>query len=402
MWRPSDRIDTNTAGTGRNMLRIAYYCQHVLGIGHFHRSLEICRELGRSHRVSLILGGPEIDFDGEHLEVCRLPGLQMDSSFRNLRPSDPTASLEETRALRKDNLFSLFRSRRPDIFIVELYPFGRKAFRFELDPVLSALREGELAPCRCYVSLRDILVERPDDREKFESRIITTLNSFFDGLLIHSDPQVVALDETFGRMQDIRVPVAYTGFITPRNQPGNRAAVRKRERIGADEKLIVVSIGGGNVGWELLSQTAAAFRLLPRQGRYRLQMFTGPYFPEDRYQELQALPGDRMRVERFSSSFPDWLAAAHLPLSMAGYNTTMNLIQAGIPALAYTFDQNREQRMRLEKIERFAAIRTLSQQDLEPKTLAGLMAEWVTFPRYRTTLRLDGAEETARLIAAGL
>jgi predicted glycosyltransferase len=30
-------------------MKIACYCQHVLGIGHFHRSLEICKALAVHH-----------------------------------------------------------------------------------------------------------------------------------------------------------------------------------------------------------------------------------------------------------------------------------------------------------------------------------------------------------------
>ena len=44
--------------------------------------------------------------------------------------------------------------------MLELYPFGRKAFRFELDPVLEGIRDRSLGPCRVVCSLRDVLVEK--------------------------------------------------------------------------------------------------------------------------------------------------------------------------------------------------------------------------------------------------
>lgn len=382
-------------------MRIAYYCQHVLGIGHFHRSLEICRQLSEKHRVTLILGGPDIQFDDTGLQVCRLPGLQMDSSFKNLRPSDPTAPLAETKRHRKDKIFAFFQREQPDVFLVELYPFGRKAFRFELDPILAALSDGTLKPCKCYVSLRDILVERPDDQEKFEQRIITTLNRYFDGLLIHSDKNVITLEETFGRASDIKIPTAYTGYITPQTGSHKRAEIRENEEIPADNKLIVASIGGGNVGWELLFQAVAAFKQLKDSDRYRMQIFTGPYFPEDEYLKLQSQLTTGISLERFSDSFPGWLEAADLSLSMAGYNTTMNILQAGVPALVYPFGQNREQKMRIKKIEGLAAIRMLADNDLDPQKLADIILEWSAVSRYSPSIRLDGAEESARLVAKG-
>lgn len=382
-------------------MKIAYYCQHVLGIGHFHRSLEICRKLSRNNQVTFILGGPDIEFDDTGLVVYQLPGLQMDSSFRNLHPCDAVASLEETKTLRRDRLFAFFQDQQPDVFIVELYPFGRKAFRFELDPVLSALRDGTLSPCKCYVSLRDILVERPDDKEKFEQRIITTLNRFFDGLLIHSDENIITLEETFDRVKDINIPTAYTGFITRQSGLHDRAAIRKQLQIAKDQTLIVVSIGGGNVGGELLFSSVEAFSRLSGDKQYRMQIFSGPYFPEVEYRKLQSQLTAGITLERFSDSFPAWLEAADLSISMAGYNTSMNILQAGVPALVYPFTQNREQRFRIEKIEKFAAVRTLAKKDLDPDQLADTIKEWSTVSRYSTAIRLDGAEESTRLVERG-
>ena len=141
-------------------MRISCYCQHVLGIGHLHRSLEICKVISTEHDVTLILGGPEASIDTEGMEVQHLPGLKMDHNFQNLIPCTAGRQLEDVKRERKELLIDHFVHYQPDIFITELYPFGRKAFRFELEPVLSSIREGSLPPCRCYCSVRDILVEK--------------------------------------------------------------------------------------------------------------------------------------------------------------------------------------------------------------------------------------------------
>ena len=38
-------------------MKVSFYCQHVLGIGHFHRSLELCKALAARHRIT----GPYCD-----------------------------------------------------------------------------------------------------------------------------------------------------------------------------------------------------------------------------------------------------------------------------------------------------------------------------------------------------
>ncbi len=380
-------------------MKIAYYCQHVLGIGHYHRSLEICRALAKHHQVTLIVGGPEVRLESDAIGVYRLPGLQMDATFHNLAPTDSSTTLEEVREQRKQMLATFFARQSPEMFVVELYPFGRKSFRFELDPVLAAIRAGTLPPCRCYVSLRDILVERPTDREKFEERAIATLNRYFDGLLIHADPEIITLDETFGRVADIEIPRAYTGFVTS-PPPGRSERSRWRKRLGLDEddRLVVVSIGGGNVGGELLSACCEAQRQLEGAARCHMQIFTGPYFAADAFAQLEHRLPPRTTLSRFSHTFPAWLQAADLSISMAGYNTCMNIVQAGVPALVLPFAENREQLLRARRLAKKAPISILSPTALAPQPLSAAIWEHCHKPRHENTINLDGAQASRRIL----
>lgn len=372
-------------------MRIACYCQHVLGIGHLHRSLEICRELAKHHEVRLIVGGPSAESHTGTISLIQLPGLQMNADFQNLTPCDPHQSLEEVKQQRRDLLFSFFSDFRPEVFLVELYPFGRKAFRFELDPVLSAIRSGELEPCKSFVSLRDILVERPNDRDRFEERAVTTLNRYFDGLLIHADDTIITLDETFSRYRDIAIPLHYTGFVTPQTTALSRTEKRRQLGLGHEDRLVVVSVGGGNVGEELLAATITAFRILTTDQNCRMQLFTGPYCPPETAAKLQEDLPPGCALARFTNHFPDWLMAADLSVSMAGYNTCMNIIQAGVPALVYPFAQNREQTFRAQRLARKADIGLVTKGDLTPLNLANHMEAMLGHNRYRTGINLNGA-----------
>lgn len=185
-------------------MKIIFYCQHVLGIGHFFRSLEICRALDQ-HDVILVTGGPRPDVAlAEHIrEVC-LPGLMMNPDFSELFTTEKTSSTEKVKSDRKKILLELLEFENPDMFIVELYPFGRKAFRFELDPALEHVRMKNRNRCRSVCSLRDILVEK-NDPEKYEKRVIKILNRSFDALLVHSDPELFPLDESFSRIHEIQI-----------------------------------------------------------------------------------------------------------------------------------------------------------------------------------------------------
>jgi len=384
-------------------MRISYYCQHVLGIGHLHRSLEICRTMAEEHEVTLILGGPEAHIDTTGISLLHLPGLQMDHNFQNLIPCTEGLRLKDVKNERKELLISHFTQSQPDIFITELYPFGRKAFRFELEPVLASIQNGSLPPSRCYCSVRDILVEKQQGKEKFEQRVIDTLNNYFSGVLIHSDPSIITLDKTFGRITDITIPMSYTGFVAephPSSPPIHR--IRDKLGITADTQLIVTSIGGGNIGGELLQAVLKAFNFFPDHTKFHLQLFCGPYSDHTLYKKLLAQSSKNISVGIFSNIFPQWLEAADLSISMGGYNSCMNVLTAGIPALIYPFKQNREQEMRVLALEKVSNIRLITEDDLSPEILKEKIRSTLRLPQTQTEINLNGARQTVQQLKSWL
>lgn len=345
--------------------------------------------------MTMIVGGPDIEVGNEPFEFLKLPGLQMDDKFSGLESCDPALGLEEVKQMRIETLLWFFNSTEPDCLILELYPFGRKAFRFELNPLLEAARaKSTLVLC----SLRDILVEKKTDRSMWEDRVVATLNDFFDGLLVHADPRVVTLDNTFEPIEQLEVPIHYTGFISPRPRLEARSKIRTELGLGSDDKLIVASIGSGSVGSQLLEAVAAAANCGHTPTNFHFHLFTGPYCPTEVIDRLHAAAGQNLVVEQFTDHFVDWLAAADLSVSMAGYNTSMNSLAAGVPALMLPFDQNREQRLRVERLITDHPIKILDQMDLAPERLAELIVLQSQRRRYKTGLDLDGARRTVSII----
>jgi len=380
-------------------MKVFYYCQHVLGIGHLQRSLTVCQAIAQENETTLILGGPATAFPPPaDIRVLQLPGLKMDNNFQNLQPCEEQDSLEVVKKTRSDLLFSCFQQEQPDVFITELYPFGRKAFGFELDPLLAGIKDGKLKRCLCLSSVRDILVEKQTDLEKFEKRVVHILNSYFDGILVHSDSQVIKLNETFSRMNEIVPPLHYTGFVTSEKCGGLSGSIREHIGITPQDTLIVVSIGGGNVGSELLLASIEAARLLHTEDSFYFQIFCGPFCDPVIYNSLKKIETKHIRVNRFSNRFQLWLSAADLSISMAGYNTCMNLLSSGVPSIVYPFQQNREQRLRAERLASIAPIMVLKNQPTA-ETLAEKIRIQLRLARKPVIVRADGAAESARQIS---
>jgi predicted glycosyltransferase len=380
-------------------MKIIYYCQHVLGIGHFFRSLEICKAFA-GHEVILITGGSRVPVQlPSHVREMHLPELMMNQEFSLLYSPEEGKSVPQVMQERRQLLFHLFATEAPDLFIVELYPFGRKAFRFEIDPILEGIHCGDLPPSRVVCSLRDILVEKKDPIA-YEARVIDILNRYFDALLIHADPRVLTLDETFSRLKDITVPMVYTGFVTP--IPAPDAGRRLRQQLGIDQKeiLIVASAGGGNVGKILLEAVVEAFEFMNIDQPIHLHLFTGPFLDEDAFERLQRIRDTRLRIFRFTSDFSSYLSGADLSVSMAGYNTCMNIAAAKVPALVWPFPQNREQGLRALRLAQFGVLQVLSEEDLHPRRLSAIMQQAISL-RSRSTADIDlsGAASTARWLS---
>jgi predicted glycosyltransferase len=377
-------------------MKIIFYCQHILGVGHLFRSLEICKAL-KGHRVLLISGGPHIETNiPKHVRVVRLPELQMDTHFKGLFNSQMPISLDRIKEQRQKKLFSLFEKEKPDIFLVELYPFGRKAFRFELDPLLAAIRSQRLSPCGVVCSVRDVLVEK-EDRQRHEGRAVDTLNRFFDAVVVHSDSNLIKLEETFSLHAEIGIPLFYTGYIAQKPPANARQQIRSRLKIMDKDSLIVASAGGGSVGKAVLESAIHAFKKFSRDSSARLMVYTGPYIAEKDFAYLKSLASQRIKVEKFSSDFLAFMAAADLSISMGGYNTSMDILACGVPALVWPFGHNREQRLRAQRLADRGALKILNDEHLKPDCLADILAQTLSEPHPgKLDIDLDGAPHTAR------
>jgi predicted glycosyltransferase len=381
-------------------VKIVLYCQYVWGMGHLFRSLELARALS-GHRVVLVAGGQEVAVDlPGHVEAVRLPALFMDEQFTTLIPGVAGGAVADLQRQRREALAAVFERERPEVFIVELYPFGRTAFGFELEPLLTAIRANVYGRVRTVCSLRDVLVEKRDPRA-YEARVVAALNRWFDLLLIHSDERLLPLEETFGRTGEIRVPMRYTGFVAARPEPGKGPALRRELGLAPGQKLVVASSGGGRAGHRLLKSVLAACRQLQGRLSLRLALFTGPFMPEPEFDDLQAMAGEGLVVRRFTPRFLDYLSAADLSISLAGYNTCMNLLATGVPALVLPYTRQREQPLRVERLRPHLPLTVLGEEDLEPERLVKLIENGLERKPLASPppVNLDGAARTARCLS---
>lgn len=386
---------------------VAHYCQHVLGMGHLFRSLEIARALAPDE-VAFITGGRPVDARlPDNVTEHRLPPLMMDEHFTRLlaEGGEDESVVEEVKAIRALRLPELLGAIRPDVLLVELFPFGRDSFAFELLPALEKARAGEYGPVTTACSVRDILVEKPD-QAKYERKALDRLNPYFDAVLVHGDPALVDFSETFSRTADMACALEHTGYVAPEPDPQLTARLRREmdQLLPGPGPLVVASAGGGQVGGELLLAAVRASIALAPERPHRLAVFTGPFAGAGSRARLSvaARGTGHIRVAPFADHFPELLAGADLSVSMAGYNTTMNLLAGNTFGLVLPFDQNREQALRAGRLAGRGALEVLDPVDLDPARLAERLDRALDRSAERTSaahgVNLDGARTSARLL----
>jgi predicted glycosyltransferase len=377
---------------------VLFYCQHSLGLGHLVRSFALAGALAERFRVVLLNGGrlPRGLPVPPGVEVESLPPLGMDLDG-TLVSRDGRRSPERALELRRERMLALQAQLRPDVVFVELFPFGRKKFATELVPLLEAAREdGALTVC----SLRDILVGSRRDQAKFDERASVTANRLFDAILVHSDPQFARLEESFRPATPLRVPVHYTGFVVPGR---DKARALAPTPAAPRRPRVVVSAGGGAYGGALLRAAAEAYRLELAGAGVDMRIVAGPFLSDAEWHALREAarrqPG--LDVRRSVPDLPAELRSAAASVSQCGYNTTLDLLRTGVPALVVPFadgDED-EQTRRAERLERLGAVRVLPADRADGTALAAAIKELLAFRPAPVALDLDGARNTALAVS---
>ena len=370
------------------MMRAFIYVQHLLGIGHLVRANRIATALlDDGFEVAMATGGlPIAGFPGPGVLNIALPpvraGIAGFSALEDAEGRPVDAAFEERR---RDRLIAALLEFKPDVVIVEAFPFGRRAMRFELLPFLEAAHAMQKRPL-VACSIRDILQKSSKPGRAEETA--TFVETYFDVVLVHGDPKFAAFGETFALADRVAHKIIYTGLVAGPVPPP------PSERFD-----IVVSAGGGAVGQQFISAAAGMADILG--GQYSCCLITGPNFSSDAVMSLRQIAGPRASIFTFRKDFPSLLSTAKLSVSQAGYNTLMDVLRAGCRSLLvpYAQDGENEQTSRALRLAALGLASVLSEAAVNASTLTeaalAALARPLPLPH---ALDLEGARHTVEIL----
>ena len=369
---------------------VLIHVQHLFGIGHMTRAATLARAMvGAGMDVIVAVGGypvPGLDFGGARLEQLP-PAKAADSTFSTLLDEDGKPIDDAWRARRKDRLLSLVRREKPSAVVLELFPFGRRQLRFELLPMLEETRDTLIVS-----SVRDILVKKKRPERYLEMAALA--ETWFQMILVHSDPRVVRFDDTFPLADRLQDRLFYTGFIVDRDRPATED--------GHGE--VIVSAGGGAGGRTLL-RVAMEARALSSLSSRPWRLLVGHALGEADFKDLLGRAGGGIIVERARPDFPGLLGNCTVSISQAGYNTVMDLLNARARPVLVPFaeEEESEQSLRAESLRRRGLARVVDSENLTAESLAAAVDSALDLdPPPQGSVDMDGANVAARLIGERL
>ena len=369
--------------------RVLFYVQHLLGIGHLKRAEILAEAMAAvGLDVTVAYGGHPIEeVRFRNVKVAQLPPATIaNENFTELLGENGLPVDDTWRSARRAALLDLHTTVDPDVVLLELFPFGRRQFAFELIPLLDAVHAAENRT-QVACSVRDVLVaSRKPGREE---EAVARARRYFDAVFVHGDPALIPFASTFTAAGEIADLIQHTGYVA--------AAGATDSTEGKDE--VLVSAGGGAVGAPLLLAAFDARPLTPL-ARHTWRFLTGPNFPDDDFERLSARADANTIVERFRSDFSARLRTSALSISQAGYNTTMDILQSGARAVVvpYQTKGETEQRLRAELLAEKGLLTVVPESKLSPSRLAKGVADELRRPAETLTVDFSGAETTARLI----
>lgn len=371
-------------------MKVLIVVTHLLGTGHLARALVLGRAFAQQgHDVMIASGGmPAPHLSTKGIKFVQLPPLRSDGvNFQRLLNQNGEPVSDKELSDRTRQLLACLDNFEPDALLTELFPFGRRILAHEFLELLIASQKKTPKPV-VFSSIRDILA--PPSKQSKVDKTQQMIDQYYNAVLVHSDPALVSLDASWPTSPALQEKLRYTGFVAPPPVKPNLAVDGKRD--------ILVTTGGGSVGMRLF-ETAVAAAALDATKRWRL--LVGGENSEKRVASLRTKAPSNLTVSSASPDFRQMLYHASASVSFCGYNTALDVLQAGTPAVFVPFDDGGEveQGLRAESLAHQSGIEVLRSENLSAGALlASVNAAQAAPKRGRRTEGQQGAERTVEIV----
>ncbi|HEY9291676.1 MAG TPA: glycosyltransferase, partial [Microlunatus sp.] len=343
-----------------------------------------------------------------HTDLITLPTIAKDASGR-YQPRRQRCSLAELINQRSALIKHTLQAFGPQLLVVDKVADGLMG---ELLPALESIRRDDRV--RAVLGLREVLDDPVTVRRDWQAAATAqVIADHYDEVWVYGDPAVYDPVLEYGWGTAIAGKINYTGYLgtSRRRRTAPAGAAVRPMSVGADhgsqrrsagppaDPYVLCQLGGGQDGYAV----AAAFARSTLPATHRGVIVTGPYLSDAERRSLRQLAGPQLTLINFAETMEEFVAGADAVVSMAGYNSTVEVLSTSTPALLVPRTRPRlEQLIRAERLADHGCVDLLRPEELGPDRISGWLDAAVSQPRQvirrsRQQLDLSGRDRIGHL-----
>jgi predicted glycosyltransferase len=325
---------------------ILMYSHDTYGLGHIRRTMAIASHLaGPGVNVLILTGSPiagRFPFP-ERVDFVRIPGMIKKTNDEYL-PLSIRINPQHAMDIRTSIITATAQAFEPHLFIVDKEPQGLNK---EVLPTLQWLRRC-LPKTRTILGLRDIMDEAEIVRSDWKKKgVYQILEELYSEIWVYGNQDLYDPTIEYEIPASVSRKMRFTGYI-PRKMPGKNAVARikKKYAIKADEKLVLVTTGGGGDGHCLMHNFLTMLEETPLQSPFKSILISGPFMPKHEREALFSRAKRLgIRTWEFYQRMEHVMAAADLVVTMGGYNTICEILSQGTISLVIPRETPRKEQL---------------------------------------------------------
>ena len=378
-------------------MKIALYSHDTFGLGHLRRCLKLAyalRERLGSPRGLLITGSPWTGmFDPPAgFAYAPLPAVVKVGPNR-YAPREGAASLDDLLCARRAAIVAALEALQPDLLVVDNVPCGLAG------ELVAALQSARLRrPPRLVAALRDIVDSETVVKEQWRrDGVYELLEQLYDEIWVFGSKTVWDVRRRYELSESAARKLVYCGYLGAGGGPIRRLP-RDRSRL----RVLLTGGGGADAGLLVEAYVKVLHLLRPAVASH---IVLGPDHPMSARQLRSALSGFDAEVTQFCEDVPAAIARADVVISMAGYNTVCEILEAGRPAVLVPRVWPREEQwLRARGLAASGYVEALHPDRLSPTMLWDAVETALALrppPAQQTRGAAVAAERAARLLGKG-